>query len=97
MKTVASGQPLDGFDVVTNNHWVPFTFNFTLATGEHIMAATLSMAMRATNSASSDILYLGGTNNSSTFTTVRFRSPVNIDGFAGRLMWDGGWKLSKCL
>ena len=26
-------QPLDAFNVVTNNHWVPFTFNFSL--GRH--------------------------------------------------------------
>ena len=72
VKAAASGQPLDGFDVVTNNHWVPFTFNFLLATDERVIAATFSLAMRATNSASGDVLYLGSTNNSFTFTNLGF-------------------------
>src|SRR5204862_4568488 len=54
----AAGQPLDGFDVVTNGHWVPFTFNFSLGASERVIAATLTLSMRATNSASGDVLYL---------------------------------------
>jgi len=72
VKTAASGQPLDGFDVVTNNHWIPFTFNFLLATNERVIAATLSVAMRAKISASTDNLYLGSTNNGFTFTNLGF-------------------------
>jgi hypothetical protein len=72
VKTVASSQPLGGFDVVTNNHWIPFTFNFLLTTNERVIAATFSLAMRATNSASGDVLYLGNTNNSFTFTNLGF-------------------------
>jgi hypothetical protein len=70
VKSVASGQSLDAFDVVTNNHWIPFTFNFTLAANEHVVAATFSLAMRATNSASGDVLYLGSTTNSFTFSNL---------------------------
>ena len=70
VKSIASGQPLDGFDIVTNNHWIPFTFNFTLATNEHVVAATLSLAVRATNSAGSDVLYLGSTTNVLTFSNL---------------------------
>src|ERR1017187_3151945 len=70
VKSISNGQPLDGFDVVTNNHWIPFTFNFTLANGERVTAATLSLAIRATNSASGDVLYLGSTNNSFTFSSL---------------------------
>jgi hypothetical protein len=70
VKSAASGQPLDGFDVVTNNHWIPFTFNFSRATNERVVAATLALALRATNSASSDVLYLDGTNNSFTFSSL---------------------------
>jgi len=48
---------LDNFDIVTNNHWVPFTFNFSLSSSEGC-GATLTLSMRATNSATSDVLYL---------------------------------------
>lgn len=70
VKSAAGGQPLDGFDVVTNNHWIPFTFNFTLAPNEHVVAATFSLAMRASNSAGSDVLCLGSTSNSFTFSNL---------------------------
>ena len=70
VRAAASGQPLDAFDVVTNNHWVPFTFNFALAPTEHVVAATLSLAMRALNSAASDTLYLNSTTNAFTFTNL---------------------------
>src|SRR5207237_1117268 len=59
VKAAAAGQPLDPFNVVTNNHWIPFTFNFTPGANEHIVGATLALALRATNSASGDVLYLG--------------------------------------
>jgi len=68
VKTISSGQPLDGFEVVTNNHWIPFTFNFTLAADEHVVAAALALAMRAANSANGDALYLGATTNSLAFS-----------------------------
>jgi autotransporter-associated beta strand protein len=67
VQAFAGGQPLDGFDVVTNNHWVPFTFNFSLAPNEHVVAATLSLSMRATNSAVADVFYLDGLTNAFAF------------------------------
>ena len=70
VKAAAGAGPLDGFDVVATNHWVPFTFAFTLAAGERIVAATLALALRATNSAAGDILYLGATNNAFTFAAL---------------------------
>ncbi|HAO78764.1 MAG TPA: hypothetical protein DCQ92_07275, partial [Verrucomicrobia subdivision 3 bacterium] len=70
VKSAAGSQPLDGFDVVTNSHWIPFTFNFTLATNERVIAATFSLAMRATNSAAAAVLYLGGITNSFTFSSL---------------------------
>ena len=70
VQAVAGGQPLDGFDVVSNNHWVPFTFNFSLAPTEHVVAATLSLSMRATNSATADVLYLGNLTNVFAFSDL---------------------------
>src|ERR1051325_8846273 len=67
VQTAAAGAPLDGFDVITNSHWVPFTFSFSLATNEQVIAATLSLSMCAASSASSnDVLYLDSLTN--TFT-----------------------------
>lgn len=45
-------QTLAGFDVRTDNRYVPFTFRFSLAPGERIVSASLSVGIR---SASSDI------------------------------------------
>ena len=70
VNSAAGGQPLDGFNIVTNNHWIPFSFNFTLATNESVIAATLSLSMRAFNSANTNKLYLGATNNSLTFSNL---------------------------
>jgi autotransporter-associated beta strand protein len=70
IQSAAAGQPLDAFDVVTNNHWVPFTFNFVLTPTEHMVGATLSLCMRATNSASIDVLYLDSLTNSYTFSNL---------------------------
>jgi autotransporter-associated beta strand protein len=70
VQSIAAGQPLDGFDIVTNAHWVPFTFNFTIGAAERVVAATLTMSMRATNSASGDVLYLDSLTNSYTFSTL---------------------------
>jgi autotransporter-associated beta strand protein len=70
IQSVAAGQPLDAFDVVTNNHWVPFTFNYVLTPTEHIIGATLSVCMRATDSAASDIVYLDSLTNAYSFSSL---------------------------
>jgi autotransporter-associated beta strand protein len=70
IQSVASGQPLDAFDIVTNNHWVPFTFNFVISPTEHIIGASLSLCMRATNSASGDVLYLDSLTNAFNFSSL---------------------------
>ena len=38
VKSIASGQPLDSFNVVTNNHWIPFTFNYSLGATDRVVA-----------------------------------------------------------
>jgi hypothetical protein len=63
VQAAAGGQSLDSFDVVTNNHWVPFTFNFSLSATDQIIGATLSLSMRATNSGAADVLYLDSLTN----------------------------------
>ncbi len=70
VQSAASGQPLDPFNVVTNNHWIPFTFNYTLSATDRVVAATLALALRATNSATNNLIYLGSTNNSFTFSSL---------------------------
>ena len=72
VKNISGGQRLDNFDIVTNNHWVPFTFNFNVSSNEHVVAATLALSMKATNSASSDVLYLDATNNAFTFSQLNW-------------------------
>ena len=70
VQSAAGAQPLHPFDVVTNNHWVPFTFNFALAPNEHLVGATLSLSMRATNSGAADVLYLDSLTNSFSFSSL---------------------------
>jgi len=74
VNAIAGGQPLDGFDEVTNNHWIPFTFKFSLSATDRVIAATLVLAMRASNSAAADTLYLGSTTNSFSFTSLGWQN-----------------------
>ena len=69
IQTEAAAGCVNGFDIVTNNQWVPFTFNFTLGTTDRIVAATLALAMRSYNGASTnETLYLNTIANSSSFS-----------------------------
>lgn len=72
VQVAAGTQSLDGFDIVTNNHWVPFTFNFSLGSAERVVGATLSLSMRATNSAISDIFYVSSLTNSFSFSALNW-------------------------
>jgi hypothetical protein len=64
VQAAAGGAPLDGFDVVTAGHWVPFTFNFALATNEQVVTATLNLSLLATGANGSNaVLYLNSTAN----------------------------------
>src|SRR6185312_7213739 len=62
-----SGQPLDASNVVAGNHWIPFTFNYTIGATDQVVGATLSVAMRASSSAANDVLYVGSTTNHFSF------------------------------
>jgi hypothetical protein len=64
VQAAAAGEPMDAFDVVATGHWVPFTFNFALATNEQVVAATLSISLLATGGNGSNcVLHLNGTTN----------------------------------
>ena len=71
VNTAAAGQPVDNFDVVTNGHWVPFTFNFNLSSNEQIVAATLSLSMlAAASNDTNDMLYLDSLTNGFLFSDL---------------------------
>lgn len=71
VKTAAAGLPLDNFGVVTNGHWIPFTFNYTISTNERVVSATLSLSMLAAASGdTNDVLYLDSLTNSFLFSDL---------------------------
>lgn len=64
IQALAGGAAVNGFDVIANNQWVPFTFDFSLATTERVVAASLTLSMRAASAAAAnDVLYLDSTTN----------------------------------
>ena len=70
VQSAAAGQPLDAFNVVAGNHWIPFTFNYAVGATDQIVGATLSLAMRAGGSATGDLLFLGNLTNSFPFASL---------------------------
>lgn len=61
-----TGQSLIGFDDLTPNAWVPFSFAYTIPAGEQVVGASLSLGLRRTGGGSStdDIrLYLNSLDN----------------------------------
>src|SRR5262249_37823858 len=72
VRSAAGGQPLDPFNVVANNHWIPFTFNFALGATDRVVAATMLVAMRAGTSAAGDTLYLGNVTNGVSFSSLNW-------------------------
>ena len=71
VQAAAGTAKVNGFDIVTNNQWVPFTFNFTLAASERIIGASLALAMRSYSGASTnEALYLDSLVSSNRFATL---------------------------
>ena len=71
VQSAAGGSPLSNFDVVSNTHWVPFTFNFIVATNEQIVGATLAVSLLgAGGGASNDVIYLDSLTNSRLFSAL---------------------------
>jgi autotransporter-associated beta strand protein len=71
VQAAAGGASVNGFDIVTNNQWVPFTFNFALAPGERVVGGSLALALRAASSAAgNDALYLDSLANSNSIASL---------------------------
>lgn len=79
--TAAAGQPVNGFDVVTNAHWVPFTFSYSLAVTDRVVAASLTLCLRSTSGGGGAALYLDATNNAFSFASLGL-SPVTTSSNA---------------
>ena len=71
VQSAAGAIPLNGFNLVTNSQWIPFTFNYSLSVTDRIIGATLSLAMRsASGNSSNAALYLDTITNSTSFTNL---------------------------
>ena len=70
VQAVAGGKPLDGFNVVATNHWVPFTFNYSLASTDRVIAASLTLSMRSASGATNLTIYLDSTTNAFSFASL---------------------------
>ncbi len=70
VRVVAGVKPLDSFDVVATNHWVPFTFNYALAPSDRIIGASLTLALRAVSSSTNQTLYLDSSTNAFSFASL---------------------------
>lgn len=67
----AGAAHVSNFNLVTNDQWVPFTFNFSLSSTDQIVGATLAMAMRSYTGTSTNLsLYLNAIANSNDFSTL---------------------------
>ncbi len=79
VQSVAGAAPLNGFNLVTNNQWIPFTFNYSLSVTDRIIGATLALAMRsASGNYSNATLYLESITDSTSFSSLGW-SPVGAD------------------
>lgn len=71
IQTEAAGGKVNGFDIVTNGQWVPFTFNFTLGAADRVVAAALTLALRGYSpNATNEVLCLESTTNRAAFTAL---------------------------
>src|SRR5262249_40867909 len=69
VRAAARSTAVVGFDDLRSAHkWVPFTFLYTLAPGEQVVGASLSLALRGTGSVTDDDrIYLGSLGTSFRF------------------------------
>lgn len=72
IQTEAAGAKVNGFDIVTNTQFVPFTFNFTLGPTERVVAATLALGMRAAANSTNEVLYLDSIGNTLPFSQLEW-------------------------
>ncbi len=70
VQAAAGAAAVNGFDLVSSNQWVAFTFSNTLFATERIVGASLALAMRASSAAASNAaLYLDSLANSNRFSS----------------------------
>jgi autotransporter-associated beta strand protein len=90
----AGASPVNGFDVVTSNQWVPFTFTFSLSTTDRLAGATLALAMRAGGGdPAAQALILGSLANSNSFASLGW-SPVGTGSNTSIRLLDLGSRLN---
>jgi hypothetical protein len=71
VQAAAGSTPINNFDIVTNNQWIPFTFNYSFSVTDCIVGATLSMAMRSySGNSTSEALFLNSIANSNSFSNL---------------------------
>ena len=71
------GTGIAGFDDTTGPAVVPFTFDFQVDPGEHIAAATLSVAVRSTGgNTPDDQLFIERTDNAASLSSLGYTSPI---------------------
>jgi len=72
VQALAAGAAVNGFDLVTNNQFVPFTFTFTVGATDRIVGASLALALRSYASSANEALYLDSTSNPLTFAQLNW-------------------------
>ncbi|MCI0356928.1 MAG: DNRLRE domain-containing protein, partial [Planctomycetaceae bacterium] len=69
----ASGGQVKGMDSAATNKWVPLSFNFSLAPGEQVVSATLSMGVKGTSSSNSgNRVYFDSLSTSKTLAELKW-------------------------
>lgn len=70
IQSVASAAPLNGFDLVTSNQFVPFTFNYSLGATDRVVGASLALALRAATHSTNEVLYLEDVGSPRSFASL---------------------------
>ena len=87
VQAAAGSAKLSGFDLVATNQWVPFTFNFSLAANERVVAASLALALRgASAAATNEVLFLDDLTNSFTFASLGWQPLATGTNFTVRVL-----------
>lgn len=106
VSNAAPGAALNGFDVTAANQWVRFTFNFSLAATDRVVAATLSLSLKAASAAAADdVLYLDRLTNAfslaglgwTPISTVTNNPTVRVLDLSGQLGWLADGQLNVAL
>lgn len=82
----ATAQPLDGFDVLAGNHWLPFTFLFNVAANERVVRATLTLGLRATGGLpTNDVICVDSLTTAFSFSNLAW-TPIPTAGTTARVL-----------